>query len=85
MYTMDLEEIKRHVVTINAITEINNTLEGNNSRITETEKELSPRSSGCIGPGGSTTGSISGGGGCEEILLVQGKEQWLHFSGAALK
>ena len=24
-------------------------------------------------------------GGCEEIPLVQGKEQWLHFAGAAVK
>ena len=24
-------------------------------------------------------------GGCEEIPLVQGKEQWLHFAGAAIK
>ena len=24
-------------------------------------------------------------GGCEEIPLVQGKEQWLHFAGAAMK
>ena len=38
---MDLEEIKKSkAVIINEITEINNTLEGNNSRITETEKEL---------------------------------------------
>ena len=22
---------------------------------------------------------------CEEILLIQGKEQWLHFAGAAVK
>ena len=26
-----------------------------------------------------------GPGGGEEILLVQGKEQWLHFAGAAVK
>ena len=26
-----------------------------------------------------------GRGGCEEIPLVQGKEQWLHFAGAAMK
>ena len=25
------------------------------------------------------------GGGREEILHVQGKEQWLHFAGAAMK
>ena len=25
------------------------------------------------------------GSGCEEIPLVQGKEQWLHFAGAAVK
>ena len=38
---MDLEEIKKSkAVIINEITEINNTLEGTNSRITETEKEL---------------------------------------------
>ena len=24
-------------------------------------------------------------GGCEEIPLVQGKEQWLHFAGAAVR
>ena len=24
-------------------------------------------------------------GGCEEIPLVQGKEQWLHFAGASVK
>ena len=24
-------------------------------------------------------------GGCEEIPLIQGKEQWLHFPGAAMK
>ena len=24
-------------------------------------------------------------GGCEEIPVVQGKEQWLHFAGAAVK
>ena len=24
-------------------------------------------------------------GGCEEIHLVQGKEQWLHFAGGAMK
>ena len=24
-------------------------------------------------------------GGCEEIPLVQGKEPWLHFAGAAMK
>ena len=24
-------------------------------------------------------------GGCEEIPLVQGKEQWLHFAGAVVK
>ena len=38
---MDLEAIKKsQTVMISAITEINNTLEGTNSRITETEKEL---------------------------------------------
>ena len=37
---MDLKERKGQAVIINAITEINNMLEGNNSRITETEKEL---------------------------------------------
>ena len=24
-------------------------------------------------------------GGCEEIPLIQGKEQWLHFAGTAVK
>ena len=24
-------------------------------------------------------------GGCKEIPLIQGKEQWLHFAGAAVK
>ena len=24
-------------------------------------------------------------GGCEEIPLLQGKEQWLHFAGTAMK
>ena len=24
-------------------------------------------------------------GGCEEIPLIQGKEHWLHFAGAAVK
>ena len=24
-------------------------------------------------------------GGCEEIPIVQGKEQWLHFAGATMK
>ena len=24
-------------------------------------------------------------GGCEEISLIQGKEQWLHFAGAGVK
>ena len=38
---MDLKEIKKsQAVIINAITEIKNTLEGTNSIITETEKEL---------------------------------------------
>ena len=38
---MDLEEIKKNqAVIINAITEIINNLEGTNSRITDTEKEL---------------------------------------------
>ena len=41
MFTMDLEEIKKNqAVIINAITEIINTLEGTNSRLNETEKEL---------------------------------------------
>ena len=41
MLSMDLKEIKKsQAVIINAITEINNTLEETNSRITETEKEL---------------------------------------------
>lgn len=38
---MDLEEIKKsQAIIINAIVEINNTLEGINSRITERKKEL---------------------------------------------
>ena len=41
MFIMDLEEIKKSQAIIsNAIAEINNTLEGINSRITEREKEL---------------------------------------------
>ena len=38
---MDLEEIKKsQAIIINAIVDINNTLEGINSRITERNKEL---------------------------------------------
>ena len=41
MFIMDLAEIKKsQAIIINAIAEINNTLEGINSRITEREKEL---------------------------------------------
>ena len=45
-----------------------------------------PKSGGCAGTGGlrgTTPHSRRGGG--EEIPLVQGKEQWLHFAGAAVK
>ena len=65
MFTMDLEEIKKsQAVIVNALTEINNTLERINSRIIETEKELSPNSSGCMDRGGLrgvTSWSRSGG------------------------
>ena len=41
MFTMDAEEIKKNkAVIINAITEINNTLEGTNIKINEIEKYL---------------------------------------------
>lgn len=41
MFTRDLEEIKKsQAVIINAVTEIKSTLEGTNSRVNETEKEL---------------------------------------------
>ena len=41
MLALDLKEIKQsQAVIINALTEIKNTLEGTNSRIAETEKEL---------------------------------------------
>ena len=46
-----------------------------------------PRSRGCAGTGGprgATTLKARKGGG-EEIPLVQGKEQWLRFAGAAVK
>ena len=65
MFTMDLEEIKKsQAIIISAIMEINNTLEGANNRITETEKELSSRSSGCMyigGPRGVPPWLMSGG------------------------
>ena len=65
IFTMDLEEIKKsQAVIVNALTEINNTLERINSRIIETEKELSPNSSGCMHRGGLrgvTSWSRSGG------------------------
>ena len=65
IFTMDLEEIKKsQAVIVNALTEINNTLERINSRIIETEKELSPNSSGCMDRGGLrgvTSWSRSGG------------------------
>ena len=52
MRTIDLEEIKkRQAVIISAINYINNTLEGTKSKITKTEKELSPESGGCAGKG----------------------------------
>ena len=38
----DMEEIKRsHYIMINAINEIKNTLEGTNSRVTQTEERIS--------------------------------------------
>ena len=40
---------------------------------------------GAGGPRGATPRSRSGGGDSEEIPLVQGKEQQLHFAGAAVK
>ena len=41
IFTMELEEIKKsQAVIINAITEINNTLEVTSSRKTETKKEV---------------------------------------------
>ena len=47
-----------------------------------------PRSCGCEGAGGPRGGpptlKVRKGGG-EEIPLVQGKEQWLRFAGAAVK
>ena len=48
---------------------------------------LRPRSSGCAGVGGPrsySTFKVRRGSG-EEIPLAQGKEQWLHFAGAAVK
>ena len=39
MFNKDLEEIKKEPVNTNAITEINSTLEGTNSRITEAEED----------------------------------------------
>ena len=47
-----------------------------------------PRSGGCLGAGGprgATPCSRSGGVASEEIPIVQDKEQWLHFAGAAVK
>ena len=42
MFNKDLEEIKKiQSIMNNAITEIKNTLEGNNSRITEAEDRIS--------------------------------------------
>ena len=42
MFNKDLEEIKeRQLIMNNAITEIKNTLEGTNSRITEAEDRIS--------------------------------------------
>ena len=65
IFTMDLEEIKKsQAVIINALLETSNTMEGANSRIPETEKELSPNSSGCMDRGGLrgvTSWSRSGG------------------------
>ena len=46
-----------------------------------------PRSSGCTSAVGLEKPShekVRKGGG-EEIPLIQGKEQWLHFAGAAVK
>ena len=40
MFNKDLEEIKKEPVNTNAITEINSTLEGTNSRITEAEDRI---------------------------------------------
>ena len=41
MFNKDLEEIKeRQLIMNNAITEIKNTLEGTNSRITEAEERM---------------------------------------------
>ena len=48
----------------------------------------SPRGSGRVGAGGlrgATTRSRSGGAVSEEIPVIQGKEQWLRFAGAAVK
>ena len=47
---------------------------------------FSPRSSGCAGPGGPSysTFKVRRGSG-EDIPLIQGKEQWLHFAGEAVK
>ena len=47
-----------------------------------------PRSSGCAGTGGprgATPHSRSGGVAVRRYPLVQGKEQWLHFAGAAVR
>ena len=42
MFNKDLEEIQKiHLIMNNAITEIKNTLEGTNSRITEAEERIS--------------------------------------------
>ena len=47
-----------------------------------------PRSGGCTGTGGPRgaipTLKVRKGSG-EEISLIQGKEQWLHFAGVAVK
>ena len=41
MFNKDLEEIKSQSIMNSAITEIESTLEGNNSRLTETEDRIS--------------------------------------------
>ena len=40
MFNKDLEEIKSQYIMNNAITEIKNTLEGTNSRLTESEDRI---------------------------------------------
>ena len=48
---------------------------------------MDPRSGGCTGWRAKESYSTSNikRGGREEIPLVQGKEQWLHFAGAAMR